>query len=132
MHDGKVEPLLNDLSLANPAGHALVQAVRETVRVAVPDVAEKVMYGGIMFLAPMAFCGVFAYAAHVSVEFGRGRELDDPHRVLEGNGKQRRHIKLRALADLEARHLRDYIEQAHAIGRSAESRPSFPPQQPTR
>jgi hypothetical protein len=55
---------------------------------------------------------VFAYSEHVSVEFGRGCDLADPHGVLEGSGKFRRHIKLRNLADIEARHLADTLRLA--------------------
>ena len=71
------------------------------------------MYGGFMFAATTRFCGVFAYTEHVSIEFGRGCDLTDPYRVLEGSGKLRRHIKVHTLADIEAKHVRAYIRQAH-------------------
>lgn len=112
MSDRKVEQLVHDLQLTHPDLHAIVQAVRNLVRSVAPKVSERVMYGGILFSAPEQFCGVFAYSAHVSVEFGKGAELKDPRHVLEGNGKFRRHIKLRTLADLESKHLQDYIAQA--------------------
>lgn len=112
MSDKKVEQLVHDLQLTHPDLHAIVQAARTLVRSVAPEVTERVMYGGILFAAPEQFCGVFAYSAHVSMEFGQGAELNDPHRVLEGSGKFRRHIKLHTLADLESKHLRDYIAQA--------------------
>ncbi len=114
MSDEKVRQLLEDLHLANPALWALVNAARETVSAAVPTASERVMYGGFMFSAPKPFCGVFAYTEHVSVEFGAGARLADPHGVLEGKGKLRRHIKLRTLDDVAARHLRDYVGRAWA------------------
>ncbi len=107
-----VEQLLSDLELANPERHALVQAIRQAILAVAPDAAERVMYGGIMFSAPAQCCGVFAYAEHVSVEFGRGKELLDPHGVLEGQGKFRRHIKLRDPGDIATKHLSDYVRQA--------------------
>jgi hypothetical protein len=107
-----VEQLLNDLMLTNPDRHALVQAARKTIYAVAPEAAERVLYGGCMFSAPGQFCGVFAYAEHVSVEFGRGCDLADPHGVLEGQGKLRRHIKLRSVAEVETRHLADYVRQA--------------------
>ena len=112
MSDKKVEQLMHDLQLTHPDLHAIVQAARTLVRSVAPEVTERVMYGGILFAAPEQFCGVFAYSAHVSMEFGQGAELNDPRRVLEGSGKFRRHIKLQTLADLESKHLRDYIAQA--------------------
>jgi hypothetical protein len=108
----KVQALLHDLQLTHPDLYAIVQSVRATVRSVAPDAGERVLYGGILFSAPEQFCGVFAYSTHVSMEFGKGAELQDPHRALEGKGKFRRHIKLTALDDIESKHLRDYIAQA--------------------
>jgi hypothetical protein len=111
--DEKVEQLLSDLRLVNPAGYKLVQAARKSIYAAVAQATEKVMYSGFMFAAPEPFCGVFAYAEHVTIEFGRGCDLKDTHLVLEGTGKFRRHIKVRTLADIAATHLSDYVIQAY-------------------
>lgn len=113
MNDERVDQLLNDLRLANPAGYELVQEIRKAVYSAVPKASERVMYGGFMFATAAQFCGVFAYTEHVSIEFSRGCDLTDSHYVLEGSGKLRRHIKVHTLADIKAKHLRAYITQAH-------------------
>ena len=117
MNDGRVKQLLSDLRLTNPTGYDLVQEVRKTIYSAVPKASESVMYGGFMFAAAAKFCGVFAYAEHVSIEFGRGCDLHDSYRVLEGGGKLRRHIKIHTLADIKAKHVRAYITQAHENSR---------------
>jgi len=121
MSDPKIERFLQDLQLTHPDLHAVVQAVREVVREVAPAVSEKMMYGGILFSAPEQFCGVFAYSAHVTMEFGQGAELDDPHRVLEGKGKFRRHIKVQAIADITSKHLKDYIAQAFAMSTASKT-----------
>ena len=113
MNNGSVEQLLSDLRLANPVGYELVREVRKVVYSAVPKASERVMYGGFMFAAAAQFCGVFAYAEHVSIEFGRGCDLKDTHRVLEGSGKLRRHIKVHTLADIKTKHVLFYITQAY-------------------
>jgi Domain of unknown function (DU1801) len=113
MTDEKVDRLLDDLRLTNPAGYKLVQAARKSVYAAVAHATEKAMYGGFMFAAPEPFCGVFAYAEHVTIEFGKGCDLKDTHHVLEGTGKFRRHIKICALADISATHLSDYVMQEY-------------------
>jgi len=94
MTDDNVSRLLQELQITNPARYELVQAARSAIYSVVPDASERVLYGGFMFSGEARFCGVFAYREHVSVEFGRGCDPDDPHGVLEGNGKLRRHIKL--------------------------------------
>ena len=113
MSDEKVERLLRDLQFTHPDQYELVQAVRRTIYSAVPSASERVMYGGFMFSDTAPFCGVFAYAKHVSVEFGRGCDLEDAHGVLEGSGKLRRHIKLSALTDITTKFLASYVHAAH-------------------
>lgn len=118
MKDERVEALLDDIRQTNPAGYKLVQEIRKTIYSAIPKASERVMYGGFMFAATAQFCGVFAYTQHVSIEFGRGCDLKDTYRVLEGSGKLRRHIKIHTLADIKAKHLRAYIRQAHENSRA--------------
>ena len=113
MSDTSIAQHLDDLQRAAPDHYEVVQRIREMVRAVAPDASERVVYGGIMFAAPVPFCGVFAYTAHVSLEFGKGYELADPWGVLEGSGKLRRHIKIGAADDLDAKHVRDYIAEAH-------------------
>jgi hypothetical protein len=43
--------------------------------------------------APFAYVGV--YTAHVNVGFFHGASLPDPARLLQGEGKRMRHVKLR-------------------------------------
>ena len=107
-----VQALLDDIRLLGNQQYSLVESVRTLVKKNFPLVSEEVKYGGILFSSGVQFCGVFAYSAHVTMEFGRGAELEDTHGMLEGNGKFRRHIKLQTLADIESKHLKTYIAQA--------------------
>lgn len=115
MSNTKLENLLDDIRFTNEATYAIVQEVRKMVRSASPKISERVMYGGVMFTDTKDFSCVFAYSKHVSLEFGRGCDMTDPHHVLEGGGKFRRHIKLHVLQDIQAKHLREYIIQALSI-----------------
>ncbi len=67
--------------------------------------------------APLAFCGLFGYAEHVSIEFGMGCELDDGYGRLEGSGNFRRHLIVRSSADLEG--IEPYLAQACANANGA-------------
>lgn len=113
MIDDRVGLLLHELEVTMPERFELVQAVRQVLYRVVPDAWERVMYGGFMFSGAARFCGVFAYKEHVSVEFGRGCDLDDLHGVLEGSGKLRRHIKLFSEADITGKHLHHYLHAAY-------------------
>lgn len=113
----RVAAYLQDLSLTHAHQYELVEAVRQLVMTLGPDIVEEIKYGGILFGGESHFCGVFAYAQHVSVEFGEGASLPDTYSVLEGKGKFRRHIKLSQLDDLKQKQLLYYIRLAHQQAR---------------
>lgn len=115
MSETSVQKHLSELALSNAEYYEVVQRVRSVVMEVAPEAVESVMYGGIMFAAPVQFCGVFAYTGHVSLEFGRGFELADECSVLEGSGKLRRHVKLGTVDEVETKHVRDYVTQAFEL-----------------
>jgi len=59
-----------------------------------------------------AFCYIGVSSNHVNLGFNWGAKLDDPLGILEGEGKQMRHIKIRKPEDLEKPYLRKYIRAA--------------------
>lgn len=108
-----VQNLIEDIRLLGDDQYQLVQAVRELVKAALKSTGEEVKYGGILFSSEgVQFGGVFAYKEHVSVEFTKGALIADPHGHLEGAGKGRRHVKLRAAGDISGKHLARYLTLA--------------------
>lgn len=108
----KVKNLLDDWQIVNPALYEIANSVRTRILQLADTVDEEVKYGGILFAAPEPFCGIFVYKQHVSVEFIYGAGIADPHGLLEGKGKGRRHLKLHTLEDVENKHLTDYLRLA--------------------
>ena len=59
--------------------------------------------------------GIFhiaVYSKHVNLGFNDGASLDDPKGILQGSGKQIRHITIKTAEDLERPELRAYIRRA--------------------
>ena len=108
----KVKSLLDDWQIINPTLYEIANSVRAKILQLTDTVDEEVKYGGILFAAPEPFCGIFVYKQHISVEFSHGAEIPDPHGLLEGKGKGRRHLKLHMLEDVENKHLTDYLRLA--------------------
>lgn len=108
----RVAQLLEDLRAHDADRYTLVQTLRGTVLGLDASVTEEVKYGGILFSAARPFCGIFSYAKDVSLEFSEGAALPDPHGVLEGQGKGRRHIKLATVQDIAAKHVAEYMKPA--------------------
>lgn len=110
--DEKVQKFLEDLEAAKLGEFEIVQKVREIVAAKCPDVKERMMYGGIMFTDREDFGGVYAYAHHVSMEFSRGALFDDPENLLEGGGKNRRHLKFGSVDEVDESIVKGFLEQA--------------------
>lgn len=70
---------------------------------------EQVKYGGLLFSTAKPFCGIFSYTRHVTLEFGAGATLPDKYKMLEGEGKYRRHIKLTSEQDVSDKHVYAYL-----------------------
>ena len=49
---------------------------------------------------------------HVSIGFWRGTEMEDPGKVLEGDGDRMRHIKVKSVDEIPADALRELVRQA--------------------
>jgi hypothetical protein len=61
---------------------------------------------------PFGYVGM--YTAHVNVGFFRGASLADPARLLEGNGRFMRHVKIRPGTPVDETALQRLIEAAYA------------------
>jgi hypothetical protein len=62
--------------------------------------------------APFGYVNVFT--SHVNVGFFHGATLPDPARLLQGNGKFMRHVKLRPGTATNAAALRTLIDAAYS------------------
>lgn len=98
---------------------SLVEAVIALAKAQAPTAVLMPKYGGTVFVTDPDLPeseglvgGVFAYTGHVSVEFSHGAGFQDPGGCLEGKGKARRHVKLHALGDIEAKDVAGFLRQA--------------------
>lgn len=105
------------MSFALSIAEQITEEIDAIIRDVCPSAGRRSMYGGIVFEKEQGnhktmVCGHFIYKKHVSLEFSNGFELSDHQKVLEGNGKYRRHIKLFGPADINDKHVRSMIVQA--------------------
>ena len=80
----------------------------DEVRELVHDGCPVACYGDV----PFGYVNVFR--SHVNVGFFQGAGLTDPARLLEGNGKHMRHVKLRPGTAVNDAALAKLIETAYA------------------
>jgi hypothetical protein len=65
-----------------------------------------------------AFAYVNAFTAHANVGFFLGAHLADPAGLLEGTGKDMRHVKLRPGSGIDREALAALIESAYSLVKS--------------
>lgn len=115
----RVRQLLDDWQQHQPEQAAIVLALRRQILALDPAISEEVKYGGILFACSQAFCGLFVYRQHVTLEFSAGAQLADVHGLLQGKGKGRRHLKFVSVADIDRLPCADYLQQALTLARPA-------------
>jgi hypothetical protein len=98
---------------SNPQVEKVVRKLRSLVKKVVPGTTETVNSWGIpTFEKSQPFCFYMTGKYHVTCGFHYGTSLRDPHRLLEGTGKNLRHVKLFAVQDLKKKGLRELLRQA--------------------
>lgn len=109
----KIQQFLDDVGFVSSERYDLIMAIRKLFQDTASDLNEGFKYGGLTYGSQKELVsGVFSYKQHVSIEFGKGSEFLDPESVLEGGGKNRRHIKVRELKDIEDKGVVFYIQEA--------------------
>jgi hypothetical protein len=93
-----------------------VEIVWPRMRIASYGIGPKKMSEHYAYIAPQT--------KHVNLGFYHGAALKDPSGLLDGAGKNLRHIKIRSLAEVSKKDLGDLlkaslIERRHAVGRKA-------------
>lgn len=109
----KVQIFLDGILIVDAEKYNSLIEMRKIVFDIFPNTDEKIMYGGIMFsLNSEDFGGLFVRKNHISFEFSKGFEMKDPNKFLEGNGKFRRHLKIRTKEDIKDKEVGFFVKQA--------------------
>jgi hypothetical protein len=97
----------------NPELRKVVRGLKDLVKETVPGTRETVNAWGIpTFEANDPFCFYMVGKNHVTFGFHHGTSLEDPQALLEGTGKNIRHVKLSSLEDLEQKGLKQLVQAA--------------------
>jgi len=98
----------------------VASAVRRLVRKAVPAAVEAVNPWGVpVFELNGAFCLLMVGKKHVTFGFTQGASIHYPDRLLEGTGKNIRHVKLKKPEQVDHPGLRRLLQEAAALNGKA-------------
>ena len=100
----------------NPALVHVVDAIRSLVKKAIPRAREAMNPWGVpIFEWNGPLCYLRVGKKHVTFGFPRGSALKDPHRLLEGEGRNLRHIKIADVAQVRNPHLKQLLLEAKRL-----------------
>ena len=119
---GKAAPKAIDayVQQRNPALKEVASAVRRLMKKTVPAAAEAINPWGVpVFELRGTLCFLMVGKHHVTLGFAQGTSLADPARLLEGTGKNNRHVKLDAVEQVSNPHLRNLILEAAVLNGKA-------------
>ena len=111
---GKRDPLIEEWLSKKDALTAIARTWFKRMRACGEDVQE-LMHDGCPVVcvedAPFAYVNVFK--SHTNVGFFQGAHLDDPAGLLEGSGKNMRHVKLKPGNEPDPAALENLIHAAY-------------------
>jgi hypothetical protein len=100
----------------NPALVHVVDALRALVKKTVPASREAINPWGVpVFQWNGPLCYIRVGKKHVTFGFPRGASLKDPGKLLEGEGNNLRHVKIKDAAQVRNPNLKQLLEQAKLL-----------------
>jgi hypothetical protein len=89
-----------------------MKRLREVVKEGAPHSAVGIKWAQPVWEWNGPMIWMKAYPKHVDIGFWRGTEMDDPRKVLTGDGERMRHIKITSVDEIPADALRELVKQA--------------------
>lgn len=89
-----------------------MKRLREVVKEGAPHSAVGIKWAQPVWEWNGPMIWMKAYPKHVDIGFWRGTEMDDPKKVLTGDGERMRHIKITSVDNIPADALRELVRQA--------------------
>ena len=86
-----------------PAVRPIIRRLRALVRSTLPDLVEYLDVHGVIRYGRGTttrewLCYISGHRAHANLGFARGASLPDPDGLIEGTGKNLRHVKVRSVS----------------------------------
>ncbi len=96
-----------------PKHRTIIRALRRFVKRTAPQLTESVKYGNGCWLKGKDFVAyVWSGPDYVQFGFTAGHRLKDPKKLLHGEGKYVRHVKIYRTSDIDPRAFAALLRQA--------------------
>ncbi len=90
----------------------IVKALRSIILSIDPSLNESLKWKQPVYSKKGDICYIFPTGSHVNLGFYKAMELKDPKKLLEGTGKNMRHIKIKSLEDIDKEYFWELVSDA--------------------
>lgn len=104
--------------MLTPSQRSLLEELRRLILVAEPQIVEELKWNQPCYTRNGLFCYLQKAANHVSIGFQRGALLRDHNRLLQGKGKDMRHINIKYEDKIDKSAIGHLITEALALDES--------------
>ena len=104
------EAITNYIQAANNEQILLLDHIRHLIHKSVPETSEAIKWGFPVFAKNKDYAYLRFSKAHVTLGFYNIDKIDDPDKILEGEGKTLRHIKIRKKEDIDENLISNWLK----------------------
>lgn len=87
----------------------IMDKLRSLIHQSVPGAVETLKWGRPVFTLQKDFAYLQANKNHVNLGFMNFHQIDDPNGILEGTGKDMRHIKMKSAENIDENLLKEWF-----------------------
>lgn len=98
-----------------PWQRPVIEKLRVMIRAAAPRAEESIKWGQPVYEHRGPFSYIKAHAGQINFGFWRGAELDDPKKLLQGEGLKMRHVRIVETSTLDDEALATFVTQAFKL-----------------
>lgn len=109
-----MNPLVTDYINTSEKHKETLEALRQLVHDTVPAAKEEFKWSRPVFRSDKDFAYLKTAKAYVTLGFFEFDKLNDPKGLLEGTGKDMRHIKIKTVQDIDRELLKEWFKTAAA------------------
>jgi hypothetical protein len=123
MTPAAADPRVDEWIRGQPKGlRAICSAARDLLGDGLPGAREDVKWGYPTWVGAGNIAALMATEDYLRLQFHKGTRLADPGGLLEGTGKEMRHVKVRLAKDLRTPQLKALVRSAWRVDQGGAGR----------
>lgn len=87
----------------------ILESLRDLIHDTIPETSEDLKFGMPVFAKKKIFTYLKSNKHHINLGFYNIERISDPNGLLEGSGKNMRHLKVKTMNDIDAAQIKEWL-----------------------